>query len=81
MDDQEVHDHISKLVAEEQELRAGAAAKHGLDEKGKARMAQLEVKLDQYWDLLRRRQAREEFGQNPGSERTRDETIVEHYQQ
>ncbi|HWD24120.1 MAG TPA: DUF2630 family protein [Acidimicrobiales bacterium] len=81
MDDQQVHDHISKLIVEEQELRAGTSTGHGLDEKAKARMAQLEVKLDQYWDLLRRRQAREEFGQNPDAEATRDQAIVEHYQQ
>lgn len=81
MDDQEVHDHISQLVAEERELRAAASAGHGLDDKAKARITQLEIKLDQYWDLLRRRQAREEYGQDPDSERPRDEAIVEHYQQ
>jgi hypothetical protein len=81
MDDQEVHDHISKLVAEEHALRSSVFAGHGLDDTSKARMADLEVRLDQFWDLLRRRQAREEFGQNPDGEQPRDPGVVEHYEQ
>ena len=77
MDDQDVLSHISKLVEEEHALRNGA----GLDDAGRERMSELEIQLDQYWDLLRRREAREEFGQNPSAESARPEDVVERYQQ
>jgi hypothetical protein len=44
-------------------------------------MVTLEVQLDQYWDLLRRRYAREQYGQNPDEESPRDPSVVERYEQ
>jgi Protein of unknown function (DUF2630) len=81
MDDKDVLDHISKLVAEEKELRA--QAKLGTEATGemRERIRQLEIQLDQYWDLLRRRQAREEFGQDPDLEAEQPPSVVERYQQ
>jgi hypothetical protein len=81
VEDHDVLAQISGLVTEEKELRASVSAGHGLDDESKARIAHLEVQLDQCWDLLRRRQAREEFGQDPDEERPRAEAVVEHYQQ
>jgi hypothetical protein len=81
MEDHEVLEHISRLVAEEHELRAASGEGHGLDDESRERMTHLEVQLDQCWDLLRRRQAKEEFGLDPDREQTRPETIVEHYRQ
>jgi Protein of unknown function (DUF2630) len=81
MDDHDVLQHISELVAEEHRLRSGVSQGHPLDEESRARVAHLEVQLDQCWDLLRRRQAREEFGQDPDAETTRDDAVVEGYQQ
>ena len=77
MDDQDVLSHISKLVEEEHALRNGAA----LDDAGRERMNELEIQLDQYWDLLRRRVAREEFDQDPNAESARSGDVVERYQQ
>jgi hypothetical protein len=81
MDDQDVLDHISKLVAEEKELRARALLGEEPASETRERIQQLEVQLDQYWDLLRRRQAREEFGQDPDLEHEQPQKVVEGYQQ
>jgi hypothetical protein len=81
MDDAEVVRHISQLVEEEHELRGRAATSGGLDAAGRERITALEVQLDQYWDLLRRRQAREQYGQDPDQEHERSADEVEHYRQ
>jgi hypothetical protein len=80
MNDTEVLQHIEKLVQEEHELMQHAEGV-GLDDEQRARMKQLEVSLDQCWDLLRQRRARREMGLNPDEAKVRDPEIVEHYQQ
>ena len=77
MDDQDVLNQIRSLVEEEHVLRSGP----GLDEAGRERMRDLEVQLDRCWDLLRRREAREEFGQNPDTEPVQPGAVVEKYLQ
>jgi hypothetical protein len=81
VEDREVLQHISKLVEEERELRANAKSGVGLDVPSRERMTQLEIELDQCWDLLRRRQDREEFGEDPDVEEVRPASIVENYRQ
>lgn len=76
MDDRDVLSEIHKLVDEEHQLRQGG----GSDEE-RARLAALEQQLDQCWDLLRRRRAREEAGQDPTGERVRPKGEVESYLQ
>ena len=80
MDDSDIMKHINALVDEEHELMQ-LAEQGGLDDEGHVRMQELQVKLDQYWDLLRQRRARREFGLNPEEVQVRDPNIVEHYQQ
>jgi hypothetical protein len=80
MDDSDILKHINALVDEEHELMQ-LAEQGGLDDDERARMQELQVKLDQYWDLLRQRRARREFGLNPEEVQVRDPNIVEHYQQ
>ena len=80
MDDSDIMKHINALVDEEHELMQ-LAEQGGLDDEGHVRMQELQVKLDQYWDLLRQRRARREFGLNPDEVQVRDPNIVEHYQQ
>jgi hypothetical protein len=77
MDDQDVLNQIRSLVEEEHALRTGS----GLDETGRERMRDLEVQLDKCWDLLRRREARAEFGQDPNTESVQPEAVVEKYLQ
>jgi len=80
MNDQEIHHSIDQMVAEEHQL--WEAAEHGkLSEEQHARLGELQVSLDRYWDLLRQRQARREYNQDPGEAELRDAATVEHYQQ
>jgi hypothetical protein len=80
MDDSELLHTITKLVDEEHQLMQ-LADSGDLDESKHARMHEIEIKLDQCWDLLRQRRARREFGLNPDEAQVRDANIVEHYQQ
>ena len=81
MTDKEIMQHIEQLVNEEHELMERSEGEGGLDENEHARMKELEVSLDQCWDLLRQRRARRSVGQNPDEAKERDPNIVEHYQQ
>jgi hypothetical protein len=78
--DQNVEDRIEPLIDREHELRRHAEGR-GLDESEQAELRRLEVRLDQLWDLLRRRRAMRAAGQDPDAAGLRDEETVEHYQQ
>jgi len=80
MNDTEILQNITNLVNEEHELM-NLATSGGLDDTQQARMNALEVSLDQCWDLLRQRRARQHAGLNPDEAKVRDPEIVEHYQQ
>jgi Protein of unknown function (DUF2630) len=79
MNDKDILHNIDGLIAEEHELRAKAVGVPGLDEAGHTRLRELEVRLDQCWDLLRQRRAKTEFGQDPNTAATRPADEVEHY--
>jgi Protein of unknown function (DUF2630) len=78
--DQTYEDRIDQLIEREHELRAHAEGR-GLSDSEQAELQSLEVRLDQLWDLLRRRRARREAGQDPEDVRMRSEGTVEHYEQ
>jgi hypothetical protein len=78
MDDKSLLDHIHELVAEEKRLRAGH---RGLNADDRQRLDSVERELDQLWDLLRQRRAREEFGENPDEATERPVSEVEGYLQ
>jgi hypothetical protein len=80
MDDSEVLTRIHSLIEEEHELR-NRHADTPLDSQSTQRLADLEVALDQCWDLLRQRRARRSAGLDPDDAIARSETVVEHYQQ
>jgi len=80
MDDRDVISRIGDLVREEHDLRA-RSGEAGLDEQTRTRLAELETSLDQCWDLLRQRRAREEWGENPNEARPRPPGQVEDYLQ
>ena len=73
--------HIDELVAEEHQLRSRHRSGEGLTDAERDRMGELEVQLDQAWDLLRQRRARSEFGENPDNAEPRDPGEVETYLQ
>ena len=80
MDDADVIKNIDALVEREHELRAQHEGA-GLSPEERAELDQLEVQLDQCWDLLRRRRARRDVGEDPDAIPVRDADTVEHYQQ
>ena len=71
--------HITALIAEEENLHAGGDRSLDQD-RTRARIAAIEVELDQYWDLLRRRRALREFGKNPDEADMRSAKTVEKYE-
>jgi Protein of unknown function (DUF2630) len=81
MDDKQILRQISELVDEEHGLRSRAQAGQIDSAEERERLAELEVALDQCWDLLRRRRAAREFGTDPGAAQARAVTEVEGYLQ
>ena len=80
MDDTEIHRHIDELVAEEHKLER-AHIGQGLSDAEQARLAELGVQLDRYWDLLRQRDARRRAGLDPDGAQERSGDVVEGYRQ
>ena len=80
MDDKQLLDRIGALVEEEHALERQATGE-GLDEGEQDRLRDLEVQLDQCWDLLRQRRARRDAGQDPDIAAVRPEGTVEGYLQ
>ncbi len=77
MDEKDILSRIHALVDEEHTLREGA--EHTDDQR--ARMQELEVQLDQCWDLLRQRRAKRQYDENPDEAEPRPEPQVEGYLQ
>ena len=78
MDDQAVIDRIEALAHEEH----GLFEKEARGEATKAereRLEEIQVQLDQTYDLLRQRRARRNAGLDPEGASTRDERTVEGY--
>jgi len=80
MNDEEIVQRITALADEEHALERSHAGK-GLDEGEQRRLRDLEVALDQCWDLLRQRRARRTAGQDPDDATVRSEDTVEGYRQ
>ena len=77
MDDQEIHQHMNQLVEEEHRLRNSTEQ----TDETRTRMTKLEQDLDQLWDLLRQRDAKRQYGENPDEAQERPEPQVENYLQ
>lgn len=80
MDDEQIIDSIGELVEEERALRDHALSQGGLDAGRQARLKELEIRLDQCWDLLRRRRAKSEYGEDPDTAQLQPADEVENYQ-
>jgi Protein of unknown function (DUF2630) len=78
MDDKSLLTHIHELVEEEKRLRG---ANRGLSGEDRQRLDSVERQLDQCWDLLRQRRAREEYGDDPNGAKERSVDEVESYLQ
>jgi hypothetical protein len=79
--DRRIADSINDLAEEEARLYARAGDGSGLSEGEQSRLRQIRVELDQCEDLLRQREARRAFGEDPDAARVRSPEVVEHYQQ
>ncbi len=80
MDDAEIVRRIGELVDEEHRIESDHEGR-ALDEEEQKRLRDLEVALDQCWDLLRQRRARRAAGGDPDEAAVRPETTVETYVQ
>jgi hypothetical protein len=81
MDDNNVLGRIHGLVDEEHKLRQQLAQGEISSADEHARLKDLEEALDQCWDLLRRRRAAREVGNDPNAEQTHSTGEVEGYLQ
>ena len=81
MDDNSVLGRIHGLVNEEHQLRQQLAQGKLSASEEHARLKELEEALDQCWDLLRRRRAAREVGNDPNAEQAHAVTEVEGYLQ
>ena len=80
MDDLDIVRRIGELSEEEHRLEQSHTGE-ALSESELARMKDIEIALDQCWDLLRQRRARRHAGQDPEVASPRAEDVVERYQQ
>ena len=80
MDDEQIVRRITQLAEEEHRLE-GSHASSGLGDEELSRLHEIEVALDQCWDLLRQRRARRRAGQDPDAAAVRPESVVENYEQ
>jgi hypothetical protein len=81
MSDQPILQRINDLAHEEEQLYQRAGAGGGLGTADQDRLQTIAVELDRCYDLLRQRQARREFGEDPDEAHVRSADTVERYQQ
>ena len=78
MDDADVLARITELAHEEHQIfeREGRSE---ASESDRARLKEIEVTLDQCWDLLHQRRAQRSAGEDPDDASVRDRNTVEGY--
>ncbi len=81
MADDDVLSNIQELATEEHALLERHHAGEALNEDEHRRLEDVQVRLDQCWDLLRQRRARRQYGEDPKTAKARDESTVEDYWQ
>jgi hypothetical protein len=81
MDDKTVLSRIHGLVDEEHKLRQQLSRGEISSNEEHARLQEIEVALDQCWDLLRRRRAAREVGGDPNAVQAHSTGEVEGYLQ
>ncbi len=80
MDDATIHERIEQLVNEEHALWR-RETEGDIDDATRVRLRELQVALDQAWDLLRQRKALRRAHLDPEAAQLRDPDIVENYRQ
>jgi hypothetical protein len=80
MDDATIHERIEQLVDEEHELWR-RETDGDMDDATRQRLRELQIALDQMWDLLRQRKALRRAQLDPDNALVRDPDVVENYRQ
>jgi len=80
MDDATIHEQIEQLVDEEHELWH-RETEGDMNDETRQRLRELQIALDQMWDLLRQRKALRRAQLDPDTAQVRDPDIVENYRQ
>jgi predicted nuclease with TOPRIM domain len=81
MDEKAILERINDFIEEEHALRRAHERAETSNTEAQGRLRELEVALDQCWDLLRQRRARLAAGQNPDDAAVRPAGEVEGYRQ
>jgi len=75
-DETKVLHHIQRLVAEEHQLFEHPSPSTDQSK----RLAEVQIELDQCWDLLRQRRAARETGHDPSEAHVRPAGVVKNYE-
>ena len=78
MDDQQIVERINELAHQEHQLWE-TESRGEASETERERLMELQVTLDQCWDLLHQRRARRSAGMDPDDAQVRDADEVEGY--
>jgi hypothetical protein len=81
VDEGQILEQVRLLVEQEHELRTRVQEGALAPDEEQDQLRRLEQALDQCWDLLRQRRARQDAGQNPDEAVARPVDEVEDYQQ
>jgi hypothetical protein len=79
MQDQDVLGQINRLADEEHQLFQRESGGEASEEE-RRRLREIEVQLDQCWDMLHQRRARRSAGLDPDDAAVRDRSVVENYE-
>ncbi|WP_434995501.1 DUF2630 family protein [Arthrobacter sp. Ld5] len=81
MDNQDILQRIQTLVQEEHDLREQSQDAGAGQQDHATRLRKVEEDLDQCWDLLRRRRAKADAGEDPTDAEAQPVSQVEGYRQ
>ena len=82
MDEMQILQQVHELIEQEHKLRAQVESGAIDPATEQSQLRAVEVALDQCWDLLRQRRARQDYGVDPdgaGTTEVRSESTVEGY--
>ncbi len=77
--DKNLHTQITDLIAQEKELRDQVSNGEISPDDERSQLSDIEVQLDQCWDLLRQRDALRRAGKDPDDAEVRPPNVVEGY--
>jgi hypothetical protein len=81
VNEEQILDQVRSLVDQEHQLRTRVQQGQLAPEEEQEELRRLELALDQCWDLLRQRRARQDAGRDPDEAVVRPADEVEDYEQ